>query len=336
MLLFTPEQARAVLANRRAFNIQQAALSERFGLQNNQDAGLVGNALPMPRDVWGEWDREAVQIQREVLQVFDDLSSAVSRSIPIGKLAHYFQRVSDSGEVNISMDGRSKADRDQPVVDYQGTPVPIFDSTFGFGWRQMEAASTEGYNLDATARINADHKVATAQEDFALYGSDKIVVGGARAYGLLNHPKRNTRATGQPLNGATGPQWVADVTATLKLLHAANFRVPVTLYMNWDDWFYAGNTDYSTQYPNKTIAQRVMEIEGVERVVPASRIPANTISAVVRSRRVVEVLSAMPQTTRAQFRANPEDDYDFVCMAASATEIKFDYEDNCGIAHSSI
>lgn len=299
MLTFSRSQAAAVIANRRAFNRQQRAMAEQYQLNaDNQDAGLIGNATPLPRDVWGEWDREGITVQREVLQVFNDLAAAVSRPIPIGKLVHYFQQISDSGEVNISMDGRSKADRDQPMIEYHGTPIPIFDSTFGFGWRQMEAARTEGFTLDAAARQNADYKVAEAQEDFVLNGSAKIMVGGDRAYGILNHPKRNTRTTGQTLNGATGPEWVADVVATVKLLHNDNFRVPVTLYVNWDDWFYAGNTDYSTQYPNKTIAQRVLEIEGVERVVPASKIPADTISAVVRNRRVMNLLSAMPQARR--------------------------------------
>jgi hypothetical protein len=41
-------------------------------------------------------------------------------------------------------------------------------------------------------------------------------------------------------------------------------------------------------------------------------------------------------TTRAQFRANPEDDYNFVTMAAASVEIKFDAEQNCGVAVSTI
>lgn len=330
MLTFTPAQQELLLNNRRAFNERQTALSATMG------GVMFGNAATLPRDVWGLWDREAVEIQRSVLAVFNDLAASVSTPMPIGKIVHHFQTVSDSGEVNISLDGRSKGRTDQPVIDYHGTPLPIIDSPFSYGWRQVAAAQTEGFQLDAAGRMNAMRKTAEKLESIALDGDAKIVVGTAALYGLRNHPKRATRATAQALLTATGAQWVADVTATLKLLHAKNFRVPVTLYVNWDDWFYASNTDYSTLYPNKTIAQRVREIGGIENIVPASTVAASQIIAVVKRRDVVQVLNGMPMATRAQFRANPEDDYNFVTMAASAVEIKYDAEDQCGVAVSTI
>jgi hypothetical protein len=177
-------------------------------------------------------------------------------------------------------------------------------------------------------------KVAEALELQTLDGDASIVVGGDQLYGLRNHPNRNTRSTTNDLSAATGVQWVADVNATLALLHADNFFTPATLYVNWADWRYATSTDYSTSYAGKTIAQRIMEDSGVAAVVPSSRVAADEIIAVVKDRRVVQVLNGMPMTTRAQFRANPEDEYNFVTMAAAALEIKFDAEGNCGIAHS--
>lgn len=329
MLRFTPEQQAFVLANRREFNARQTALANASG------AAFIGNALPLPKDVWGEWDREGVAIQRDVLAVFNDLAASVSTPMPIGKLVHHFQTISDSGSVNKSLDGRSKARTDQPVFEYHGTPLPILDSTFSYGWRQVEAARTEGFNLDPAARSNAMFKVAEELELQTLNGDAGIVVGGDQLYGLRNHPNRNTRSTTNDLNTCTGPEWLADVNATLALLHADNFYSPATLYVNWSDWRYATSTDYSTQYAGKTIAQRIMEDSGVAAVVPSSRVPADEIIAVVKDRRVVQVLNGMPMMTRAQTRLNPEDDYAFVTMAAAALEIKFDASGQCGIAHSS-
>lgn len=334
MLRFTQAQQQFVLANRRAFNARQAQLAEAHGI-GNDGLAMIGNALPLPRDVWGEWDRDGIEVQRDVLAVFNDLAASVSRPMPIGKLVHHFQTISDSGEVNVSLDGRSKARTDKPVFDYHGTPLPILDSPYGFGWREVAAAQTEGVSLDPAARNNANRKIAEQLETQTLDGDASIVVGGNQLYGLRNHPNRNTRATGVTLNGATGAQWVAEITAVLKLLHNDNYRAEVTLYLNWDDWFYASNTDYSTQYPNKTILQRIMEIAGVGSIVPASKVNADEIIALVKRREVVQVLNGMPMTTRAQFRANPEDDYDFVAMVAASLEIKFDAEGQCGIAHSS-
>ncbi|KPF74558.1 encapsulating for peroxidase [Blastomonas sp. AAP25] len=327
MLRFTPEQQAFVLANRRQFNASQVALANAHGQT------LIGNALPLPKDVWGQWDREGVELQRTTLAVFNDLAASVATPMPIGKLVHHFQTISDSGSVNISLDGRSKARTDQPVFEYHGTPLPITDSTFSYGWRQVEAARSEGFQLDSAGRMNAMRRVAEKLESLALDGDAGIVVGGATLYGLRTQPKRNTRSTGVTLNGATGAQWLAEFTATLKLLHADNFKVPATVYVQWDDWFYATSTEFTTGYP-KTIAQRVLELGGIREIIPADSLAADEIIAIVKDRRVVQVLNGMPMTTRAQFRANPEDEYNFVTMAAASIETKFDADDNCGIAHS--
>jgi hypothetical protein len=336
MLTFTKDQAAAVIANRKAFNARQVVLAQTHGIEPVGNSALVGNASPLPKDVWGEWDREGVEVQRNVLSVFNDLAASVAVPMPIGKLIHYFQTISDSGQVNTSLDGRSKARLDQPKIDYFGTPVPILDSAFGFGWRQVEAAMTEGISLDVAAARNAAFKVAQGLELQTLNGNAAMVVAGQPLYGLTNHPKRSTRSTGVTLNGATGAQWVAEMNATLALLHAKNFYQPATVYVNWGTWRYAQATDYSTTLsPGKSIAQRILEDGAIASVVPASNVPANTLIAVVKNRASVQVLSAMPLTTRAQFRANPEDDYDFVTMAAAALEIKFDAANQCGVAHSS-
>jgi hypothetical protein len=328
MLKFTKEQAEFVANARRQHEQQHASMMSMYG------NALIGNASPLPKDVWGEWDRDGIMIQRDELAVFNDLAAAVSRSMPLGKLIHHFMQISDSSGVNVSMDGRSKALNDQPEFSYVGTPLPIIDSTFGFGWRQVLAAQTEGVSLDEGARMNSNRKVAEKLEDIVLNGDSKIVVAGSQLYGLRNHPKRNTRSTGSTLNGTTGANWVSEITATLKLLHGDNFRSPATIYLNWDDWFYATATEYTAGYPKK-ISQAVLEIPGIANIIPASKVPANNILALVKNREVVSLLNGMPMMTRAQARHNPEDDYNFVVMAASALEIKYDANDQCGVAHSS-
>lgn len=329
MLRFTNTQQEFLLNNRRAFNARQAAIASAMG------STMLGNAYALPKDVWGQWDREGVELQRSVLAVFNDLAAAVATPMPIGKLIHYFQTVSNSGSANVSLDGRSDARIDKPTFDYFGTPLPIIDSTFGFGWREIEAARSEGFMLDGAARMNAMRKVAESLETGVLDGFSTITVNGQASYGLRNHPKRATRSTAQALNGATGAQWLTDIVATLKLLHAKNFKVPATVYLNWSDWFYAGSTEFTAGYP-KTIAQRVLELPGVREVVPADSVTAGQIIAVVKDRRSVQVLNGMPMATVAKFRANEQDDYVFQTMAAAAVEIKFDADNNCGVAVSTL
>lgn len=322
MLKFTKEQSALLVNERRAYD----KAHERMAV--NHAGFIVGNASTLPKDVWGEWDREAIEVQRDVLAVFNDLSS-LSRSMPLGKLVHHFQTVSDSGEVNISLDGRGKSKLDRPVIDYHGTPLPIIDSTFGFGWREVLAAQTEGYSLDGAARNNHMRKVAEKMEDLVINGDATIDVGGAKIYGLRNAPNRNTDTHGLDLNGATGAQWVEAFKGLIAGLHADNFYSPVTVYLNYADWFYASVTDFVATYP-KTILSRLMEIPGLAAIVPASKVPTNEMLGICKRSDVVQILSGMPMTVRPKNRQNPEDDYNFIVMAAVAPEFKFDAEEQAG------
>ena len=51
---------------------------------------------------------------------------------------------------------------------------------------------------------------------------------------------------------------------------------------------------------------------------------------------MIQVLDAMPVTTRAQFRANPEGDYNFVTLSAAAVEMKPDADGNLAVAVSTL
>lgn len=334
MLLFTPQQQAYIKQNRLNFNRQQEALAKMHGPQINAlyspDHILQGNAFPLPKDAWGQWDKEGIEVARDVLAVFNDLSATLSKPGDLSVLVSYFQTVSDSGNVNISLDGIGKAKGDQPAIDYHGTPLPIIDSEMTVGWRQMLMLQRAGGNFQSAGANNHFRKVAEKLEDITLNGDATIKVGTDQLYGLRTQPNRNTDTTGLTLNGATGPEWLGVVIQGLDLQHTANFRTPSTVYLNWNDWFYAKSTDYSTQYPNKSILQRVEEVTGT-RFVPASKVPLNELIFVCKRRDVVEVINGMPLTTRTKMRQNPEDDYVFQFLAAAALQIKFDAEGQCGV-----
>lgn len=317
------------------FNSAQAGF-----LRNQRDAynagqrNLHGNAAGLPVEFWRQVDRDIALVPRTILSVFNDLASSVSRAVPVGVVDHAFAVAGDSGAAHISLDGQWSGELDQAAFQNFSTAVPIFQDMFRLGWRDMEAARANGWSLDMASRDNSLNAVAIALEDAALVGSAKIVRNGVTMTGLTNHPSRLTRATSGTLNGATGAAWMTEMVATIKLLHAQNYRQPVTVYLNWDDWFYASNTDFSTAYPNKTILQRVQEIAGVAKFVPASRIAANTILAVVKERNVVQVLNAMPMAVVPLFRANDMDPYDFKTVAIAGIQLRPDANGKLGVAHS--
>lgn len=336
MLKYTQEQQALILNARRRWDNMQRNLAAINGFAVNDANGqfiaydnLVGNASVLPRDVWGEWDRSAITVQRDVLSVFNDLAATVSRPMALGKIVHYFMTLSDSGDVNISLDGRGKAKTDQPVMAYEGTPLPIIDSELSFGWRQMLSAQTEGYSLDSDAIGNHQRKIAEKLEDLVLNGDSTIDVGGSKIYGMRTAPYRETGTHGFDLNGASGAQWVEAIKELIDLLHNNNFYAPVTIYLNYKDWFYTTTTDYAVNYA-KTIFTRIMEIPGVAALVPASKVPANELLGVIKRNDVVQILNGMPMTMRPKARQNPEDDYVFSVLAAAAPQFKHDANGQAG------
>lgn len=323
---FSPEQEAFIINERRNYDLRHARMRDQLG----GGALLEGNAATLPKDVWGQWDREAVEIQRDELVVFNDLFG-IRKDMPLGKLIHHFQTVSDSGSVNISLDGRSTAKTDSPVFEYYGTPLPIIDSTFSYGWRDMLAASSEGYSLDGASRANAMRRVAEKLEDLALNGDATISVGDAKLYGLRTAPNRMTGNHTYTLRSAQ-PTQILDVFKDLmSKFIAKNFTRKVTIYMNYLDWFNLSTRDFSATKSDGSILQKIMAmIPNIDKIVPASRVPENEILGIIKGRDVYQVLNGMPMVVRPVARHNEMDDYNFRVMAAAALEFKFDAEGNAG------
>lgn len=326
MIPFTNEQEAAVLAERRAFNAAQTAIGRA--------APMIGNAAPVGLDAWRRVDARATRVQRDILAVAGRLMQANSTPVALGDIVSYFPKVSDSGAVNVSMDGRSNAKGDQAVVSFAGTPVPVIDSVARFGWRQMEVMRKTPLGLDVEAIANSQRQVAEKIEDIALNGLSSIVVGGSTIYGLRNFPDRTTGTHGFTLTSATGAQWLTAVKALINGLVGDNAFAKVTIFLNYADWVYADQTDYAANYP-KTIRERIMELAQVQELVPASKVPTGDLIGVagLDTGDWGTMLTAMPMVTRPKTRVNAEDDYVFAVMAVQAPQLRSDYNARSTIAH---
>ena len=326
MLLFTNSQESAVNAARSHFNQTQTALAGQ--------ATLVGNAATVPLDAWRRIDARGVAIQRDVLAVFNALAQSNSTPVGIGDLVNFYPQVGDSGDVHVSMDGRSDGNADQAAIKYEGTPVPVFDSFARFGWRQMEVMRKSPSGIDTDTIANHQRKVAEKLEDMAINGMSSIKVNGSSIYGLRTFPNRSTATHGLDLNGATGAQWVEVIKKLVNTLISDNAFGRATIFMNWGDYTYISMTEFAAGYP-KTILQRLREIEQIAAIIPASRVPANELPAIANmaTGEWGSILNGMPLVTRPKARQNPEDDYVFGVMAATAPQFRSDYDGRSQIAH---
>jgi uncharacterized linocin/CFP29 family protein len=326
MLKFTPEQERAVLSARAAYNQRETALASQ--------AIMVGNAAPVPLDAWRRVDTRASMIQRDVLVVFNRLAAANTTPVGVGDILSYFPKISDSGEVHMSMDGRSDGKGDQALIKYEGTPVPVIDAVATWGWRQGEVIRKGGGVLDTESIANKQRRVAEKLEDMVINGASNINVAGNTVYGLRTFPNRTASTHGLTLTSSTGAQWLTMITQLINAHIADNAFGRLTIFLNWADYTAASLNEFAAGYP-KTILQRLMEVEQIAEIVPASKVPANNVLSIagMATGEWGSILSAMPLTTRPKFRANPEDDYVFTAMAVAAPQFRSDYSDRSQIVH---
>jgi hypothetical protein len=257
--------------------------------------------------------------------------------VSIADLVNYYPQVSDSGEINVSMDGRSQAKGDAPNVKYVGTPVPVFTGTARFGWRQMEVLRKGGGMLDVTAIANKQRKMAEKMEDMVLNGLTSVNVGGDTIYGLRNLPSRNTYSHTYTLATATGAQWLDAVKKAIAAALGDNNFGQLTLFVNQGDYTAADTTDYAANYSG-TILQRLLAINQIKEIIPASSVPANEILGIadLDAGEWGGILSAMPLTTRPKTRQEPEDDYIFSVIAAAAPQLRSDYNGQSAFVHGSL
>lgn len=326
MLKFTPEQELAVNSARESFNQTMTAIAA----QNS----LIGNASPIPLDAWRRVDQRGAMIQRDVLAVFNRLAASNQTPVGVGDIVNFYPQISDSGEVHVSMDGRSEGLADQANVKYVGTPVPVFDSYARMGWRQMETIRKSGGGLDVDTIAAHQRKVAEKLEDVALNGLPSVVVGGSTVYGLRTFPQRNTNTHGLTLRSSTGAQWVAAFEKLINALIGDNAFGRVTVFVNYADYVYASINEYTANYPKK-ILQALQEIGQIAEIVPAAKVPANEIIGIagLATGEWGSILQAMPLVTRPKARSNPEDDYVFGVLAMAAPQFRADYEGRSQIAH---
>lgn len=283
----------------------------------------------LPRDVWGMWDREALEISQKELVIYNDLVSSVGMSIPVGKTVHNFRRTSlQEAPVVGSFDGRQRPEIDIHTTDYVGTAVPFYANAWGFGWAEYEAAVSEGFtDIDTIGRRQTFRKHAEKMEDICVNGDSAMVYNGTQVYGLTNFTKRKTITKGVTnLNGATGPQWKAEIAKIVKTFSDQHKYQNITLYVNFDDWRYAQTKFYDpddARFSMQKIADEVQLYPQIGSVIANKTVPANTIIALTKDTDTISLLSRMPLTIIPIFRLHPHDEFKFEVWGSLAPEFKY-------------
>lgn len=329
LMRFSKEQALTINAIHNNFAINENRLFE----QNSAQIALLGNAAQqLPKDFFGQWASEGIEVMRDELVIGSALD--ITRSIDMGLYSDYFMTISDSGDVNKSIDGQSQAKGDQAQFEYHGTPIGITDSTAVFGWKQMKAATNKGFNLTLPTLRNNQRKVAESLELDILNGSG-IKFGDAEGFGFRNAPQRGRVATGVTIQSLDGKGAKAMAVKIMTTLHTKKFFGAVKVFMNYQDFYYLTTTDYSDLYPSKRAIDGFYEaLPANSIVIPSANIDVDETITVCNRRDVYEVLNGMPMSTIPTVRHGVMDPYEFRVIASQALQLKYDANGNAGYVHA--
>lgn len=326
MQKFTPQALQFVNSINSAFDARERELAETY-----KDIMLInaGYAAPLPRDFGMQWATEGIEIQRDELVIFNALNR-ISRPIDIATFIDHFMTISDSGEVNASIDGQSQARGDQAAFNYHGVPVGIYDSVATFGWKQMAAAANRNFNLQAPSLNNKQRKVSEYMEKLMLEGND-ISFGDVKTYGLRNAPQRNSGTFTGALQDMDGAEFKDVGILLMERQHAAKYRSSVMVFMNHNDHYNAQVTDYSKQFPQKVKLTGLMEaLPAGSVVIPSANVPVDEMLAICPRRDVYEILNALAMTNVIKRRDEMTDPYQVKVMMSAALQLKFDDNGNAG------
>lgn len=284
---------------------------------------------------WRLVDDAVTLAARERLTVVADIRGrGLTYNIPngMGTIVLTTQRMGRTTPATISMDPSRKGESDRPVFDLLNLPLPVIHKDFTFTARQIAVSRNGGTPLDTSTAQEAARRVAEEAEKLTLGVSSSFQYGDGTVYGMTNFPGRLTYVLTSPSALGWTPKTTVDqiIAMRQKSVDAFNFG-PWTLYLS-PQWASVLDSDYSTAYPSGTLRERLMKIDGVEKIVTAYYLTGYQAVLCQMTSDVIREVVGMDITT-LQWETNGGMEINFKVMAIIVPQIRADINGNTGIVH---
>jgi hypothetical protein len=275
------------------------------------------NATSLRKDDWIQLDRKIQKATRQRLTAYADARAVDTFSIPgMSRTILEWERMQDTGEAIVDMDGLSEGTADSPNFQLEALPLPITHSDFHFSERQLAVSRNSGTPLDSVQAEQAGRRIGEMIEKTIIgevaglqYGDGSGIYGvnsGAtpKVYGYKNHPDRITKTDLTAPDGTNPATTLAEVLAMKDLATAQGFFGPYMLYTT-DDWDQYMDNDYATgtfaqgyTAGGTTLRERLRKIEGIMDVKRLDFWSDTTALLLVQmTSEVVRAVSGMEVTT---------------------------------------
>ncbi len=294
---------------------------------------LITNApATLRRDDWVLIDQAVVRSAQPRLRAWADLvaSGNVVR-IPngMGKTVLTYPRMGNITPATVSMDGRRESERDRPLTDLDGVPLPIIHKDFQFGLREVLVSRNDGMPLDTTTAELAARRVAEEAEKMTI-GLSSYSFGGYTVYGYANAPSRKTKVLTNPAGWASPKVFVDETLDMIALAAADNQHGPWIMYVSPAYQKYL-DSDYATGYP-RTLRSRVSEVEGITAIRQLDYLTGFQVLMVHLTSEVARAIIGMDIRT-LQWESSGGMSLNFKVMAILVPQIRSTFEGDTDIIH---
>lgn len=295
--------------------------------------GVAANSILDKRE-WAELDRqifEMVKLRKNAVQ--DLVERRLTQTTNLGTMLSQWRVATERVRPSVSMDGRTRADRDRTDRLVYSVPVPIFRTDYEIGRRELLASRKLGTPLDTFEAGEAAEAIVEEQERVLFNGDASQVVQANPIYGYTTLPARDTATAAGYGGGDFGtlsnirPTFLGMLTA----LSNKRYHGPFVAYV--------ANTQYHEMLERyadgsgQTALETVEELPQIDEVKPSDFLAAGNVTMVQMTSNVVDWIIAM-NLENLEWQSGDQQALFFAVMAAAAPRLKTDSAGNAGIAHA--
>lgn len=303
---------------------------------SNYQRQLVNNAT-LRYDEWRRLDDVVLQLSRKKIVGFDDLRAkglVYNLENAMGTTVLTWEKMSDAMEAVLSIDPVRKGNGDLPDHTSVHLPIPVSHADFFLSERKLMESRNRGNALDTIGAALATRKVMEQQESMLFGTTNPLSYGGGKIYTYLTHPDVNENlytSAGEHWDEAsvTGEDILIDVQDLIQDLINNNKVGPFFMYIPRNYQIKLGS-DFKAE-SDKTIRQRLLELEELEAIKVAPYLPDDVVVLVDMNVDTVDLVDGMPMQT-VQWGTEGGFVHNFKVMAIAVPRIKSDYDGQCGIA----
>jgi hypothetical protein len=309
-------------------------VTNRSYITHNGVAVPIQNATTLRKDEWKQMDDTVLNIARERLVGVADLESrglVYNITNGLGTTVLEYEDVSDMNDAEMDMDAETEGRNDRIQYSPNYLPLPIVHKDFRINIRQLAASRTKGASLDTTQMELSTIKVVKKWEEMLFNGTSSYTFGGGTIYGYLDFPTSvgGTLTKGWDDSAATGSTMVADLVAMKQALINVKHYGPYGVYIP-TSFETALDDDYKAA-SDKTIRQRLLEIEGIDFIKVSDHMTTDYVVMVELQASTVRMVNALPLAP-VQWEEKGGMVLKFKVMGIKVPQIRADQDGNCGLA----